>query len=140
MVDLSDDSGSKSNIVFTHLHKEPKAAPFHLEIVSATAHRKFLFEELTRIGSMTYTDHELVHELNQDLNEVSRRLRTLYKQQQQHQDQQQQQPQQASTHLTPPVKGPSMSALSKLVVNTPDDSTSSSVGYDDYEEPSYIVK
>ena len=74
MVDLSDDSGSKSNIVFTHLHKEPKAAPFHLEIVSATAHRKFLFEELTRIGSMTYTDHELVHELNQDLNEVSRRL------------------------------------------------------------------
>ena len=140
MVDLSDDSGSKSNIVFTHLHKEPKAAPFHLEIVSATAHRKFLFEELTRIGSMTYTDHELVQELNQDLNEVSRRLRTLYKQQQQHQDQQQQQPQQASTHLTPPVKGPSMSALSKLVVNTPDDSTSSSVGYDDYEEPSYIVK
>jgi len=140
VVDLSDDSGSKSNIVFTHLHKEPKAAPFHLEIVSATAHRKFLFEELTRIGSMTYTDHELVQELNQDLNEVSRRLRTLYKQQQQHQDQQQQQPQQASTHLTPPVKGPSMSALSKLVVNTPDDSTSSSVGYDDYEEPSYIVK
>ena len=139
-MDLSDDSGSKSNIVFTHLHKEPKAAPFHLEIVSATAHRKFLFEELTRIGSMTYTDHELVQELNQDLNEVSRRLRTLYKQQQQHQDQQQQQPQQASTHLTPPVKGPSMSALSKLVVNTPDDSTSSSVGYDDYEEPSYIVK
>jgi len=139
-VDLSDDSSSKSNIVFTHLHKEPKAAPFHLEIVSATAHRKFLFEELTRIGSMTYTDHELVHELNQDLNEVSRRLRTLYKQQQQHQDQQQQQPQQASTHLTPPVKGPSMSALSKMVVNTPDDSTSSSVGYDDYEEPSYIVK
>lgn len=86
VVDLSEDGGaSKSNIVFTHVLKEPAVAPFQAEILQATSHRKFLLEELTRVGSMTYVDDELVHELNAELNDVSRRLRRLYNQQQQQQ-------------------------------------------------------
>ena len=121
------------------------AAPYHLEIISATAHRKFLLEELTRIGSMTYTDHELVQEINNDLNEVSRSLRFLYKQQQQQQHNQLRQLQPAegttsSTHLTPPphVKA---TTVSKMCVNTPDsNSSSSSAEYEQYEEPNYLVE